>query len=146
MAQKWLEHQENQELLYQLSRGAIQTVAPYEIYLLDEVFPAYIELAQEGEVDAEEQLRREFAIAGAEELLIVCIIPALAMTLGLLLTARAWERISELRGGEAEEGTRLDQREISSALDQSLSHFSFSPQLRTQLREALLRIIWQQLR
>lgn len=143
--QKWLEHQENQKLLYQLSREAVQAVAPYEIYLLDEVFPAYVELAQEGEVDAEEQLRREFAIAGADDLLIVCIIPALAMTLGLLLTARAWERISELRGGEAKEGVRPDRQELISALEQSLSHFSFSPQLRTQLREALLRIIWQQL-
>ena len=77
MNANWLADQENQEVIYAICASVIAEIAPDELVILEEIFPTYVEVAQEGEVVIEELgYSKAFAFGGdGTELVTLVLIP-----------------------------------------------------------------------
>lgn len=145
MSNGWLSHPTNQEILLRICRQSIEEIAPEEAQILDEIFPKYIALRQEGEVRTGTEASKAFGFAGEGELITLVILPVLVELLAALLVKQSRERIDELKlTGEAgaEQDVAVD--EIEEKIDGQLQRDRRHPSLRRRIAEPLARTFVEQ--
>lgn len=100
---EWLTIEENQIALYRICRETIEKVAPSELSLFEELFPEYLRLAANGEIEVGAIPEGPFGVAGAGELFTLVIIPAASMLLGAILLERGADRVKQLKDARPDE-------------------------------------------
>jgi hypothetical protein len=130
----WIADPDNQEALYAICRQAVGELAPEEEPILSELFPRYVELAQEGEVTIGAETSEAFGFAGDSDLVTLIIIPVLFQIVSALLIKHSLARIAELKRANREESEQIvNQEEIGRQVEKGLGSTVRNPSLRRQV-------------
>jgi hypothetical protein len=125
MSNIWLEDKDNQAFLYYVCVQLIERTAPEEIPIFEEVYPQFVGIAQEDDVDVGSLKEDAFGFAGESELFLLACLPAATMLIGALLARRSAQRVSEIRNATANElkqvmsDVKLDNAEMSTFQSQA---------------------------
>ncbi|SRR5690554_3407023 len=139
----WIAEPDNQTTLHRLSKQAVEQIAPEELPFFEELFPRYVQVAQESEVTTAKQDKAAFQFAGEGELLSLVILPALVAILTALLVKRGAGRLSELQDADrGQNGPSLSARDqIQTEIERVLLANISSRSLREQLSDSLSTIL-----
>lgn len=119
MERQWLEEEAYQKLVYQICSRTIVGIAPEETPIFEEIFPAYIRAAQEGEVSIEPSEAEEafgFEGIGINELFTLVLIPFVINIISSLLVAQIEARRLDIRRSSSNEPLPINITELTEKL------------------------------
>lgn len=97
MTPNWLAQTENQLVLQNMGEAILDSLAPHEIAVFREVFPSYIELAQQGEVKTVKESARAFSMSAPEHFLLIIVIHTLIALSSQLLWQQRKSKLHDLK-------------------------------------------------
>jgi hypothetical protein len=134
---QWLAEPDNQEALYVISRLAVGALAPEEEPILSELFPRYVEMAQESKVAVGTDAAEAFGFAGDSDLLTLIIVPVLFQVISALLIKHSLARIAELRRASRESEQIVSREEVQRQVEKELTPVVRSGTQRRQVGESI---------
>ena len=93
----WLQDNQNKEIFVQLCKQTLSVHAPEELPLFEELYPQYIALAAEGDVETGTTSDSPFSFSGDGELVVLVLLPMAVLLFGSLVVHLGLTRLDEIR-------------------------------------------------